>query len=246
MDQDLAQVQQIYAAAEAKMLEAVDKLSDEDFAKWAEGRTKLQFLADDINRIGKSTMETNAESAIEIGERLIRVKKLVGHGGFGDWLEKNFHATQQQASKYMRAAKHADALRSKMKLGFHFRLNGISDLLRLEEEPKKAKSGTINPDKPKPEPREEVEPNEPKAQPKTEAKQPSGKKFGPMPDRAEAVKRANNEVINWLRIGTGYEARMLVKNINEQDEHTRRHADDWLRLIHRELGRAIQLRNGSK
>lgn len=63
---------------------------------------ELQDIATEVNAIKKTTMDTinqiAGKAAIEIGRRLFRAKKLVGHGNWGTWLEENVSYSQRTAS----------------------------------------------------------------------------------------------------------------------------------------------------
>jgi len=49
-------------------------------------------------------MKRTVESIFEIGQKLIEVKKRLGHGRFGDWLEAEFDWSTDTAQRFMRVA----------------------------------------------------------------------------------------------------------------------------------------------
>ncbi len=52
----------------------------------------------------QSLMKRSAEDIVEIGQRLIAVKKRLGHGRFGVWLTAEFEWTQETARRFMKVA----------------------------------------------------------------------------------------------------------------------------------------------
>ena len=62
--------------------------------------TKLMELADEIRVLSKQTRE----SVIAIGEKLFEAKKIVGHGNFLPWIEKEFGWSEDTAQRFMRLA----------------------------------------------------------------------------------------------------------------------------------------------
>ncbi len=49
-------------------------------------------------------MKRSAEEIVEIGQRLVEVKKRLGHGRFGAWLEAEFDWTERTARQFMRVS----------------------------------------------------------------------------------------------------------------------------------------------
>lgn len=96
---------------------------------------RLATIAGEIRKELTAAGRSALESAIMIGERLIEAKKIAGHGGFTPWLKENFHAGKPQASRYMNAARNAEALRAKVASEATFHLNTIPALLALPDAP---------------------------------------------------------------------------------------------------------------
>jgi hypothetical protein len=61
---------------------------------------ELVAHATEIRRLGKQT----TDNIIEIGKRLTECKKLVGHGGFSAWLEREFNWKERTAQRFMQVA----------------------------------------------------------------------------------------------------------------------------------------------
>ena len=70
---------------------------------------RLDVLAGEIKLINQQTCDAIQQlalhGAIEIGKRLCEAKKLVGHGEWGAWLEKNVDYSQDTASRFMNVYK---------------------------------------------------------------------------------------------------------------------------------------------
>ena len=66
---------------------------------------------------------------IEIGFELIEAKKQVGHGGWADWLQKEFEWTQRTANNFMRVAERF----GKMENVFQFKPSTLQTMLLLPE-----------------------------------------------------------------------------------------------------------------
>ena len=66
---------------------------------------------------------------IEIGFELIAAKKEIGHGGWTDWLQKEFKWTQQTANNYMRVAERFG--NEKLKNVFQFQSSVLIKMLAL-------------------------------------------------------------------------------------------------------------------
>lgn len=70
---------------------------------------RLDVLAGEIKLINQQTCDAIQQlalhGAIEIGKRLCEAKKLVGHGEWGTWLEKNVDYSQDTASRFMNVYK---------------------------------------------------------------------------------------------------------------------------------------------
>jgi hypothetical protein len=52
----------------------------------------------------RALMKRTAQDIIEVGQRLIEVKKQLGHGRFGDWLSSEFDWTDETARRFMNVA----------------------------------------------------------------------------------------------------------------------------------------------
>jgi hypothetical protein len=71
----------------------------------------LAFLARQINsehRAGFGAMRKGLEHFRAAGEALIKAKKQVGHGKWGDWLKENVRCSQDMCNRYMRLARNWD------------------------------------------------------------------------------------------------------------------------------------------
>lgn len=90
--------------------------------------------------VEKVTLEARAErirqlqadvqrGIIQIGFELIAAKKEVGHGGWADWLQKEFEWTQQTANRFMRVAERF----GKLNVGVQFRSSTLQEMLALPE-----------------------------------------------------------------------------------------------------------------
>ena len=66
---------------------------------------------------------------IEIGFELIAAKKQVGHGGWADWLKKEFEWTQQTANRFMRVAERF----GKLNADVQFQSSTLQEMLALPE-----------------------------------------------------------------------------------------------------------------
>lgn len=66
---------------------------------------------------------------IKIGFELIAAKKEVGHGGWADWLKKEFEWTQQTANRFMRVAERF----GKLNAGVQFQSSTLQEMLALPE-----------------------------------------------------------------------------------------------------------------
>ncbi len=62
-----------------------------------------QFVQQQTGEI-RMLMKRTAQGIIEIGQKLIEVKKRLGHGRFLDWLEAEFEWTERTARNFMRVA----------------------------------------------------------------------------------------------------------------------------------------------
>jgi hypothetical protein len=70
--------------------------------------TRLVALKDDIetaHRAYKKCAQQSADYVLEIGHRLIEAKAIVGHGGFGQWVEDNCPFAYRTAGLYMAIAR---------------------------------------------------------------------------------------------------------------------------------------------
>ena len=61
-----------------------------------------QLIAVEINSIKEQTRKLVLFNSIEIGRRLTEAKLLLGHGEWGEWLEKSVDYSQRTASNLMR------------------------------------------------------------------------------------------------------------------------------------------------
>lgn len=60
-------------------------------------------IRSDLDKLSDS-MQRSLEFAFTVGEKLIRAKKLVGHGAWGKWLDDNFHKSARTARACMQLA----------------------------------------------------------------------------------------------------------------------------------------------
>ena len=67
----------------------------------AEHAEEVAQHADEIRKLGRQTLDNH----IEIGRRLFKVKRLVGHRNWLPWLEREFGWTDRTARNYVRAYK---------------------------------------------------------------------------------------------------------------------------------------------
>jgi hypothetical protein len=56
------------------------------------------------------SLGTGFEHALKVGEHLAQARKLVGHGGWADWVEKNCNFSYRTARNYIRLHVHRDKL----------------------------------------------------------------------------------------------------------------------------------------
>jgi hypothetical protein len=61
-----------------------------------------QLIAAEINSIKEQTRKMLLFNSIEIGRRLVEAKTMIGHGEWGEWLEKSVDYSQRTASNLMR------------------------------------------------------------------------------------------------------------------------------------------------
>jgi chromosome segregation ATPase len=73
----------------------------------------LEVIETEINFYKQQT----ATGIIEIGKRLNEAKEIVGHGGWGKWLEDKVDFSQVTANKFMRIADEFSNLKSPLNLG---------------------------------------------------------------------------------------------------------------------------------
>ena len=88
---------------------------------------RLPVLAAEINAAIKglkAAAETAFGHAIVVGERLIEVKDLAGHGNWLPWLNEHCHLSDRQAQKYMRLARAKEALAAKAPLTADLTIEG--------------------------------------------------------------------------------------------------------------------------
>lgn len=85
-------------------------------------------LEDRANRI-RGLQADVQRSIIEIGFELLAAKKEVGHGGWADWLKKEFEWTQRTANNFMRMAERF----GKFENIFHFQPSTLQAMLSLPE-----------------------------------------------------------------------------------------------------------------
>lgn len=64
--------------------------------------TDLNIITAEIKLLETGMAKSMTEHAWEIGRRLIHAKESVGHGNFGNWIEKNFEFSWQYANQFMR------------------------------------------------------------------------------------------------------------------------------------------------
>lgn len=72
------------------------------------------------------------EHALKAGDALLKAKQVVGHGRFGDWLEKNCKVNARHAQRYMQIARNRDLLESQN--ASTLTLRGALSLLTHEQE----------------------------------------------------------------------------------------------------------------
>jgi hypothetical protein len=79
---------------------------------------RLPVLAAQINQahdLACRSAQAAISHAIAVGEGLIEAKALVGHGEWLPWLAENFDFSERTAQKYIRLAKHRDAVTANTK-----------------------------------------------------------------------------------------------------------------------------------
>ena len=112
----------------------VIKESEEELAESMENGKAENMVVEEV------TLEVRAErirrlqadvqrGIIEIGFELIAAKKEVGHGGWADWLQKEFEWTQRTANNFMRVAERF----GKMENIFQFKPSILQTMLLLPE-----------------------------------------------------------------------------------------------------------------
>ena len=85
----------------------------------------LEFRAERIRHLQVDVQR----GIIEIGFELIAAKKQVGHGGWADWLKKEFEWTQQTANRFMRVAERF----GKLNAAVQFQSSTLQEMLALPE-----------------------------------------------------------------------------------------------------------------
>lgn len=65
-----------------------------------ETRTQAQQAADQV----RALLRRAAEDLVQIGTKLLEVKRLIGHGKFGGWIEAEFGWSHSTANRFMRVA----------------------------------------------------------------------------------------------------------------------------------------------
>lgn len=100
-------------------------------------KTKLPVpTAKDINdehKLAKRYAEDAVAHAIRCGELLVAMKKKLGHGDFGPWVEKHCEFTLRHAQRYMEATRKSD---SRVAFG------SLRQLLGVEPKPTKTREKT--------------------------------------------------------------------------------------------------------
>ena len=69
---------------------------------------QLQDLANAMNEAHEAFQagqQMSKDMAIHCGRLMLDTKEMVGHGGWGEWLEKNFNGSSRSAQRYMRLTK---------------------------------------------------------------------------------------------------------------------------------------------
>ena len=66
---------------------------------------RIQTLADELDRLGKTALE----KALEAGRLLIECKRELGHGQWLPWLEENFSFTDRTARRWMKLVDDAES-----------------------------------------------------------------------------------------------------------------------------------------
>lgn len=104
------------------------------------GNNTIELIELPIESAQPVTLEVRAErirhlqadvqrGIIEIGFELIAAKKQVGHGGWADWLKKEFEWTQQTANRFMRVAERF----GKLNVDVQFQSSTLQEMLALPE-----------------------------------------------------------------------------------------------------------------
>lgn len=62
----------------------------------------LNVITAEIKMLENNMTKSLVEHGWEIGKRLFHAKTRIEHGGFGDWLEKNFEFSHQYANQFMK------------------------------------------------------------------------------------------------------------------------------------------------
>lgn len=100
-------------------------------------KTKLPVpTAKDINdehKLAKRYAEDAVAHAIRCGELLVAMKKKLGHGDFGPWVEKHCEFTHRHARRYMEATRKTDS---------RVRFDSLRQLLGVEPKPQKPRDQT--------------------------------------------------------------------------------------------------------
>jgi hypothetical protein len=73
-------------------------------------RGGLAASINDAHRLAQGSAKDAIKHAVQCGELLLQQKKLVKHGEFMSWVEKNCEFSQATANNYMKAAQNPNAL----------------------------------------------------------------------------------------------------------------------------------------
>ncbi len=71
--------------------------------------TEITTTPEQLVEIADRIRARTAQAVIETGRDLIKAKKLLGHGGFGDWLRSQVGIEPKMAQRYMQVARWADS-----------------------------------------------------------------------------------------------------------------------------------------
>jgi Protein of unknown function (DUF3102) len=117
-------------------------------AKRAQGETALSSLAKQIqekHHAASAAMVSYIEHALDAGDLLDKAKKQVGHGQFGQWIERNCKMAQSTARLYMQLARNRTEIEAEISLQSGL---GFRDALRIANGKPASKTLTVSDLKP--------------------------------------------------------------------------------------------------